>query len=82
MRRIKKPPKHGLLSTYTNHGCRCPKCKAARLDYGRVHAAIRQGDGFPANYPHQPWNKPGRMKLFLCASARAQLKIVRTVPVA
>lgn len=27
--------KHGLASTYTNKGCRCPLCKKARADYMR-----------------------------------------------
>ena len=27
---------HGVLSTYTNHGCRCDACRAACRDYTRT----------------------------------------------
>lgn len=36
-RNIKWPdPVHGLLSTYTNHGCKCDLCKGAERDYRRT----------------------------------------------
>lgn len=28
-------PRHGKLSTYTNHSCRCADCTTAMRDYGR-----------------------------------------------
>jgi len=28
---------HGVLSTYTNHGCRCVQCTAANTVYMREH---------------------------------------------
>lgn len=28
-------PRHGKLSTYNNHDCRCPDCTRAMRDYGR-----------------------------------------------
>lgn len=28
-------PRHGRLSTYTNHECRCPDCSRAKREYDR-----------------------------------------------
>lgn len=28
-------PRHGKLSTYNNHSCRCPECTQAMREYGR-----------------------------------------------
>lgn len=28
-------PRHGKLSTYNNHGCRCTGCTVAMREYGR-----------------------------------------------
>ena len=30
-------PKHGTASTYKNHGCRCPACRAAAVAYQRAY---------------------------------------------
>lgn len=35
--------RHGYLSTYTNHDCRCPACKAAHSAYMAEYKARRVG---------------------------------------
>jgi hypothetical protein len=30
-------PRHGTLSLYNNHGCRCPACRRARRDAAREY---------------------------------------------
>lgn len=36
----KRVPKHGLRSTYTNHGCRCEPCSKANRDYQRPYMRL------------------------------------------
>lgn len=37
-----RAPKHGLRSTYTNHGCRCEPCSKANRDYSRPYMARKR----------------------------------------
>lgn len=37
-----KLPRHGLLSTYTNWGCRCDRCRSAKSSYNRVDMAKKR----------------------------------------
>lgn len=34
--------RHGLRSTYVDHGCHCDRCRKANTDYSRVNAAKRR----------------------------------------
>jgi hypothetical protein len=36
-------PRHGTLNGYTNLGCRCEKCRAARAEYMRLYWRSRPG---------------------------------------
>lgn len=44
--------KHGYYSTYTNYGCRCDACKAARAEHMRDYRARLQATTQPSEIPH------------------------------
>jgi hypothetical protein len=43
---------HGVLSTYTTHGCRCDECRAAMAAYQRQHRAALAGLSIPPYVAH------------------------------
>ena len=35
-------PRHGTLGAYSNHGCRCARCRGAYADYHRARTARKR----------------------------------------
>lgn len=44
-------PRHGKITSYTNHGCRCPLCRAANADYCSRRTKERRRAGLPEGDP-------------------------------
>ena len=49
--------KHGILSTYTNGGCRCDRCRKAMSTYSRERYARLKKEATPA-----PVKRPRRVR--------------------
>jgi len=61
--------KHGTVSTYNNHGCRCEQCKIAARAYARVYRESKR-HGFPKEPEPQPvepsrWHEHGTRSAYL-----------------
>lgn len=66
-------PKHGTHSEYSNHHCRCDKCRAATADYQRrYHYAPCKNCGSPT------WSRVVKERTGLCIKCLAK---ERTIPI-
>ena len=62
---------HGVLSTYTNHGCRCDECKAANAIYHRRRRRERsESDVAPREHGTEATYVNYRCRCDACREAR------------